>query len=89
MKPRKLTPRELSSLISISVTDKGFTVWVRDTKNGTDHWIVDGSCIKADGEIRLSLSRSIWQVSTVLKDDCITIIKIPRVKKKVVKRKRK
>ena len=46
----------------------GFTVWVTEVKRiaGKNkvcrHWIVDGSCIKEDGEIRLGNDTRTWKV---------------------------
>lgn len=52
---RKLTKKELQSL-EIKITESGFTIWCRSkTKKGVvvKHWLLDASCLKEDGEIRI------------------------------------
>ena len=55
--------------IHVKVNENGgFAVWVLEKKkvNGKiktfKHWIIDGSCIKEDGEIRLG-SPDIWKIN--------------------------
>jgi len=45
---------EILETLEIDVSETGFTIWI--IENGRRHWIVDGSCIKEDGEIRYSNS---------------------------------
>lgn len=46
----------------------GFTVWVTEIKRiaGKNkkcrHWIIDGSCIMEDGEVRIGNSTRTWKV---------------------------
>ena len=46
----------------------GFTVWVTEMKiiagknKKCRHWILDGSCIKEDGEIRIGCELNNWKV---------------------------
>lgn len=55
----KLKKKDLESIEVEVNKNGGFTVWITEKKviNGEKksikHWIVDGSCIKEDGEIRL------------------------------------
>ena len=54
----KLSKKDLKN-IEIEVDEKGFVIWViEETKiNGKKkpfkHWVLDASCLKEDGEIRL------------------------------------
>jgi hypothetical protein len=57
---KRLNKKQLSR-IRVSTTESGFTVWIRDAEKGTEHWIVDGSLIKEDGEIRLSTISGAWK----------------------------
>lgn len=64
----KVAKKDLKN-IEVKVNENGgFTVWVLEKKkvNGKiincRHWIIDGSCIKEDGEIRLG-SPDIWKIN--------------------------
>jgi hypothetical protein len=54
---KRLSQKELAK-IEIQVSEKGFTVWVVEDimvgkkKRKIKYWILDGSCLKEDGEIR-------------------------------------
>ena len=41
--------------LQIEVTEKGFIVWTVDRKCGKNvrHWVIDASCLKEDGQLRL------------------------------------
>ena len=60
--------------------DGGFTVWITEKKKvdgkmkTMKHWIVDGSCIKEDGEIRLG-SNYAWKINAKYsgKDNTINV----------------
>jgi hypothetical protein len=64
----KVAKKDLKK-IEVEVNKKGgFTVWVLEKKrvNGKmitfRHWIIEGSCIKDDGEIKLG-SSGIWKIN--------------------------
>ena len=58
----KIKKKDLESITVEVEEDGGFTVWITEEKliNGEkkniSHWIIDGSCIKEDGKIRLANS---------------------------------
>lgn len=62
----------------------GFTVWVTEIKRiaGKNkkirHWIVDGSCIKEDGEIRLGYDTRTWKIEAKY-DKSSNSLKVVRV----------
>jgi hypothetical protein len=67
--------------IEITTYNSGFTVWVKekvkiDKKYKTvKHWIVDGSCLMDDGEIRLGENGN-WKINAEYNSEsksiCIT-----------------
>jgi len=69
----KLAKKDLKN-IEIKVTKKGFTVWVSETNiiNGEAkvfrHWLLDGSCLKEDGEIRIGTTED-WNINAVYNDE--------------------
>jgi hypothetical protein len=64
----KIAKKDLKNIKVETNEQGGFTVWVLERKkiNGKmrtiKHWIVDGSNIKNDGEIRLG-SPDIWKIN--------------------------
>ena len=65
---KKATKRDLKK-INVQTNKKGgFTVWITEKKeiNGElkniEHWILDGSLIKEDAEIRLG-NNNIWKIN--------------------------
>lgn len=64
----KVAKKDLKNIEVEVNKNGGFTVWVLEKKkvNGKmktcRHWIVDGSCIKEDGEIKLG-SPDIWKIN--------------------------
>jgi len=76
----KIAKKDLKN-IEVDVNDNGgFTVWITEEKkvNGKmktmKHWILDGSCIKGDGEIRLG-SNDVWKINAKYseKDNTINV----------------
>jgi hypothetical protein len=76
----KIAKKDLKN-IEVDVNENGgFTVWITEKKkvNGKmktmKHWIVDGSCIKEDGEIRLG-SNDVWKINAKYseKDNTINV----------------
>jgi len=55
------TKKELKTL-EIDVTKTGFTVWIKELHEGKirRHWLLDGSCIKEDGMVRIT-NPNIWK----------------------------
>jgi hypothetical protein len=49
---KTLTKKELE-FIEIENCETGFTLWIREPKNGIRHWLLDGSCVKETGVINL------------------------------------
>jgi hypothetical protein len=64
----KVAKKDLKNIEVEVNKNGGFTVWVLEKKkvNGKmitfKHWIIDGSCIKDDGEIKLGL-HDIWKIN--------------------------
>jgi hypothetical protein len=64
----KIAKKDLKNIDVKVNEDGGFVVWVTEKKkvNGKmktyKHWILDGSCIKEDGEIRLG-SPDVWKIN--------------------------
>ena len=64
----KVSKKDLKNIEVEVNKNGGFTVWVLEKKkvNGKirtfKHWIIDGSCIKEDGKIRLG-SPDIWKIN--------------------------
>ncbi len=54
MSTRKTITKKMASTIEIEVSDTGFTLWLTEGKNR--YWLVDGSCVKDDGLIRIGRS---------------------------------
>lgn len=67
-KTMKIAKKDLKNIEVDVNEDGGFTVWITEKKmvNGKivtfKHWIVEGSCIKEDGKIRLG-SNNIWKIN--------------------------
>lgn len=65
----KVAKKDLKNIEVEVNKNGGFTVWVLEKKKVKGkmitfkHWIIDGSCIKEDGEIKLG-SPDIWKINT-------------------------
>lgn len=63
----KATEKDLKN-IEITTYESGFTVWIKEKiKVGNKyrtvkHWVIDGSCLTDDGEIRLGGSTG-WKLN--------------------------
>lgn len=65
---RKLTSKELQR-IRVDVQKKGFTIWIKDTDAGIEHWLIDGSLVKCDGEIRIDTMGTIHKTMLDISDN--------------------
>tara|TARA_R110002074_G_scaffold388035_1_gene570440 strand:+ start:91 stop:333 length:243 start_codon:yes stop_codon:yes gene_type:complete len=76
----KIAKRDLKNIEVDVNEDGGFTVWILEKKKVKGkmktmrHWIVDGSSIKEDGEIRLG-SNDVWKINAKYseKDNSINV----------------
>ena len=55
-KQELITDRKDLDRIEITTNSLGFTVWITEDVAGVTkkHWVIDGSMVKEDGEIRIS-----------------------------------
>ena len=64
----KIAKRDLKNIEVKVNKNGGFTVWILEKKKikgkmkTLKHWIVDGSCIKEDGEIRMG-GNDVWKLN--------------------------
>lgn len=64
----KIAKKDLKNIDVEVNKNGGFTVWVLEKKKQKGrtithrHWIIDGSCIKEDGEIKLG-SPDFWKIN--------------------------
>jgi hypothetical protein len=49
---KQLTKKELG-FIEIEICETGFTLWIKESKDGIRHWLLDGSCVEETGVINL------------------------------------
>lgn len=89
-----MTPASKKHLkrISIESDSVGFTVWIdKDIeRNGrkfvSKHWIVDASCLKEDGIIRIG-SNKIWSINVEYdKDRNLLLVTKKQSKRKISKK---
>lgn len=76
----KLTKKDLKNL-KISVNNNGgFTLWCTETirtEKGlreVEHWLIDGSMVRKDAEIRLGNPGKLWKVKAVFNKATNSII---------------
>ena len=51
----KIASKKILKKLKVQVNkDGGFTVWLTDNKGSQKYWILDGSCVQEDGEVRLN-----------------------------------
>jgi hypothetical protein len=64
MKPIK---KKYLKNIEIEVDNDGFAIWIKE-KDGTRHWLLDGSYLKQNGIIRMG-QHYLYRFHAVVKDD--------------------
>lgn len=67
MQKRKPITKKMLSKIQIEQTRNGFTVWIVE-KEGTRHWLIDGSTVLQDGVVFLGQT-DCWKHSAVYEED--------------------
>ena len=53
MKETPFTKRDAQSLSITRIGKVGFTLWIKEPNGGVEHWLIDGSCVGEDFEIRI------------------------------------
>jgi len=75
---KKIKKKELKK-IELKINDKkGFTLWITEEVNGRQikHWLIDASCFRRDGRLRLGTPQDHYRYEAVLdkKNNCIKLI---------------
>lgn len=71
MKKMIMSKKDLKK-IKIEITEKGFVLWIKENsdKSKAEHWLIDASCLREDGKIRISGTKECYDFGSIYVPEC-------------------